>query len=50
MYPATLVALGFMVLMICIHHQASEEKKIYGHIGFAFASISAAASPTEGVQ
>jgi hypothetical protein len=43
MYPATLMALGFMVLMICIHHHASEERKIYSHIGFSFALVSAAA-------
>jgi len=40
MYPAMLVALLFVVLMICIHHYAENEKKIFSQIGLSFALIS----------
>lgn len=41
MYPAMLWALTMVVLMVCIYHFASEEKKVFAHLGLAFAMISA---------
>jgi hypothetical protein len=42
MYPATLLAPVFLVLMVCIHHYAAESKKLYSLIALCFAAISAA--------
>lgn len=42
MYPAMLVSALFVMLVACIHHYASENKKIYTRIGLSFAIISAA--------
>jgi len=42
MYPAILLTLIYVVLMVCIHHYASKEKKIFSQLGFSFALISAA--------
>ena len=41
MYPAMLVALLSVVLVICIHHYAHQKQKIFSHIGLSFALISA---------
>lgn len=41
MYPAMLLMISYLVLMVCIHRWASEEKKIYSQIGLSFALISA---------
>jgi len=41
MYFAILVTLIYVVLMVCIHHYASKEKKIFSQIGLSFALISA---------
>ena len=41
MYPAILLILVFVVLMVCIHYYASREKKIFSHTGLSFALISA---------
>lgn len=41
MYPAILLTLIFIVLMVCIHYYASKEKKIFSQIGLSFALISA---------
>jgi hypothetical protein len=41
MYPAFLSALIFVVLIACIHHIASGEKKLFSQIGLSFALISA---------
>lgn len=41
MYPAILLTLIFVVLIVCIHHYASGEKKIFSHIALSFALISA---------
>ncbi|EKD24348.1 MAG: hypothetical protein ACD_81C00042G0003 [uncultured bacterium] len=41
MYPAILLLLVYVTLSVCIHYLASDEKKIYSHIGFSFALISA---------
>jgi len=41
MFPAMLLTLLFVVLMVCIYHYASKEKKIFGQIGLSFALISA---------
>lgn len=41
MYPAILLMLSYIALSVGIHYFASAEKKIYSHIGFAFALISA---------
>ena len=42
MYPAILLTLIYVVLMVYIHHFASREKKIFSQIGLSFALISAA--------
>jgi len=39
MVPSLLLAPSFVVLMVSIHHYASEEKKIWSHVGLAFAII-----------
>lgn len=41
MYPAMILNLVFVVFIICIHHFASAGKKIFTHVGIAFAVISA---------
>jgi hypothetical protein len=41
MYPATLTALTFVILMTCIHHYAAADKKTFSHVGLGFALISA---------
>jgi len=41
MYLAILVTFIYVVLMVCIHHYASKEKKIFSQIGLSFALISA---------
>jgi hypothetical protein len=43
MYPAILLTLGYVVLMVCLHHYASQEKKVFSQIGLSFALISATA-------
>jgi len=40
MYPAILLTLIYVVLMVCIHHYASNDKKIFSQIGLSFALIS----------
>ena len=47
MYFAILVTLIYVVLMVCIHHYASNEKKIFSQIGLSFALISATALITD---
>lgn len=39
MYPAMIVALLFLVLMVCIHHYAADDKKIFSHLGVSLAVI-----------
>lgn len=39
MYPATLMAPIFVVLMVCIHQYASEAKKVFGQSALAFGVI-----------
>jgi len=41
MYPAIFLTLIYVVLMVCIHHYASKEKKIFSQIGLSFSLISA---------
>ena len=41
MYLAILLTLIYVVLMVCIHHYASKDKKIFSQIGLSFALISA---------
>ena len=43
MYPAFLLALLFVVLVVCIHHYADVDKKVFGQIALSFALLSAAA-------
>lgn len=43
MYPALLMALLFVVLVVCIHHYADADKKIFSQIALSFAVISATA-------
>lgn len=42
MYPAMVVSLLSLALVICIHHYARPEKKIFSHMGVCLASMSAA--------
>jgi hypothetical protein len=42
MYPAMLLAFIYFVLMVCIHHYASPEKKIFSQIGSSLALVAAA--------
>lgn len=42
MYPATLLAAFFLVLMACIHHHAAASQKLYSRIGLCFAVIATA--------
>jgi hypothetical protein len=37
--PSLFLASSFLVLNVCIYHYASEERKIWGHIGLAFAAL-----------
>ena len=46
MYPAFLMALLFVVLVVCIHHYAPADKQIFSQIALAFAVISATAHAT----
>ena len=41
MYPATLTALTFVILIACIHHYADADKKTLSQISLSFALISA---------
>ena len=41
MYPATVLVLLFVALMVCIHRRAAEGKKLYSQIALSFAVISA---------
>lgn len=41
MYPAILLILTYVALMVSIHFYAAEEKKIFSQIGMAFAIITA---------
>ena len=43
MYPAFLLALLFVVVVICVHHYAAVDKKVFSQIALSFALISAAA-------
>ncbi len=43
MYPAIVLTALFLVLMVCLHHYALPEKKIFGQVGLSFAVIAAAA-------
>lgn len=47
MYPATLLAPIFVVLIACIHHYAAESKKLNSQIALIFAAISAALLATD---
>ena len=39
LYPGFLLALVFVVLMVCIHRYASEEKKVFSQVGLSFALV-----------
>lgn len=41
MYPAFLMALLFVVLVVCIHHYTAKDKKIFSQIALSFVMISA---------
>ncbi|MEJ2559737.1 MAG: hypothetical protein P8186_26675 [Anaerolineae bacterium] len=43
MYPAFLMALLFVMLVVCIHHYAALDKKVFSQIALSFALISATA-------
>jgi len=38
-YPAFLLALAVVVLLVCVHRQTSEEKKVFSQIALCFAVI-----------
>lgn len=40
--PSLILAPVFVIFMLCIYHTSSEEKKILGQLGFAFAVVCAA--------
>lgn len=42
LYPGILWAIIFVMLMVCIHYYASDDKKIFSQIGLSFALIYAA--------
>jgi hypothetical protein len=42
MYSALLLTAVFVVFMVCIHHYASDDKKLFSLIGLSFAVMSAA--------
>jgi hypothetical protein len=42
MYPALLLALSFVVLVICIHYCTDTDKKVFSQIALSFAIIAAA--------
>jgi len=42
MYPALLLTAVFVVFMACIHHYASDDKKLFSVLGLSFAVMSAA--------
>lgn len=46
MYPAFLMAPLFVMLVVCIHHYVSIDKKVFSQIALSFAVISAAALAT----
>lgn len=41
MYPAILLSFSYLMMMISVHHVASNEKKLYSMIGVAFGLMSA---------
>jgi hypothetical protein len=43
MYPAFLMALLFVVLVVCIHHYTAVDKQVFSQIALSFSVISAAA-------
>lgn len=47
MYPAFLLAPTFVVLMVCIHFYALDEKKLFSLIGLSFAVVYAAIITTD---
>jgi hypothetical protein len=40
--PSLMLAPMFVIMMLCIHHYASDEKKVFSQLGFSFALICAA--------
>jgi len=47
LYPGFLLAPAFVVLMVCIHYYAADDKKIFSQIGLSFALIYAAVITTD---
>jgi hypothetical protein len=47
MYPGILLTPMFVILMVCIHYLAANDKKIFSQIGLCFAVISAVAITTD---
>jgi hypothetical protein len=43
MYPAFLMALLFVVLVVCVHHYTAVDKQVFSQIALSFSVISAAA-------
>ena len=43
MYPASLMALLFIVLVACLHHRTAVDKQVFSQVGLALAVISGAA-------
>ena len=47
LYPGFLLAPAFVVLMVCIHNYAADDKKIFSQIGLSFALIYATVITTD---
>jgi hypothetical protein len=47
LYPGFLLGPAFVVLMACIHHYASDDKKVFSQIGLSFAVVYAAVITTD---
>jgi len=43
MYPASLMALLFIVLVACLHHRTAVDKQVFSQVGLALAEFSGAA-------
>lgn len=41
LYPAIIMLLAFIALIVCIHHYARDDKKVFSQIGLSFSIISA---------
>lgn len=47
MYPAILLTIIYLILMVCIHQYAADDKKVFSQMGLSFAIIAAAILTTD---